>query len=268
MNQLFVIGDIHGQFDLLKSLLTKWNIDNQKLIFLGDYIDHGYQSHEVILLVQELCENYGATALSGNHEDNFLQWIDDPEEYWYTKWLENPDILKLEEQARYSKSIYFYKNGGDKTLNSLYNGHYATRYKPIQHSDYLKKYFQNELSFLKSLPVYYEYYDYIFVHAGIDFNQFNWKETSPYDFRRIRDDFHKGINHTNKTIVFGHHLTRMLNENESNDIWISPCKTKIGIDGGASKGGLLHGLVINDNHEYQLYSVNTSMEMIERKFKI
>ena len=42
MEEIFVIGDIHGQLDMLNALLTKWNPDYQQLVFLGDYVDRGH----------------------------------------------------------------------------------------------------------------------------------------------------------------------------------------------------------------------------------
>lgn len=40
----FVIGDVHGKFELLLDILKKWNEERQQLIFLGDLIDRGENS--------------------------------------------------------------------------------------------------------------------------------------------------------------------------------------------------------------------------------
>ncbi|MFX3977075.1 metallophosphoesterase, partial [Streptococcus suis] len=37
----FVIGDVHGKFELLLDIFKKWNEERQQLIFLGDLIDRG-----------------------------------------------------------------------------------------------------------------------------------------------------------------------------------------------------------------------------------
>lgn len=48
MEKVFVIGDIHGSFDLLEKLLTYWNPEEEQLVFLGDYIDRGPDSLKVL----------------------------------------------------------------------------------------------------------------------------------------------------------------------------------------------------------------------------
>ena len=43
MGKIFVIGDIHGCLDKLKTIMNRINIDgeNDTLVFIGDYIDRG-----------------------------------------------------------------------------------------------------------------------------------------------------------------------------------------------------------------------------------
>lgn len=77
------IGDIHGCKVLLDKLLTeigKSTPDDQDLIFLGDYIDRGPQSREVLAQIYELTQSEPekVTCLMGNHERMMLDFIDDP----------------------------------------------------------------------------------------------------------------------------------------------------------------------------------------------
>ena len=70
--QIFAVGDIHGCFDKLKALLDKIPFDPQRdtIVFLGDYVDRGPSSYEVVEFLIELkknCEN--AVFLKGNHEE-------------------------------------------------------------------------------------------------------------------------------------------------------------------------------------------------------
>jgi serine/threonine protein phosphatase 1 len=71
----YVIGDIHGCFYTLEKLLDKVQKKDSEaqLIFVGDYIDRGLNSRQVLDLVIEL-QKQGAVCLRGNHDD-VVDWI-------------------------------------------------------------------------------------------------------------------------------------------------------------------------------------------------
>jgi serine/threonine-protein phosphatase 2B catalytic subunit len=67
----WVLGDIHGQFyDLVQLCLTKVDIEKDTLLFLGDYVDRGNFSIEVMLtlLILKLNRPQKVFLLRGNHE--------------------------------------------------------------------------------------------------------------------------------------------------------------------------------------------------------
>lgn len=77
-----IIGDIHGYSDDLLKLLKKlgyglsekgyyYHADRQA-IFVGDYIDRGNNSKQVVQIVRAMQENGSAIALMGNHEYNAI----------------------------------------------------------------------------------------------------------------------------------------------------------------------------------------------------
>ncbi|WP_380054966.1 metallophosphoesterase family protein [Falsihalocynthiibacter sp. SS001] len=82
-----LVGDIHGRFDLLVKLLKRIEEEPRaKLVFLGDYIDRGSQSAEVLELLHDLCRAHTALCLMGNHERMMLDFLDNPIENAH-RWL-------------------------------------------------------------------------------------------------------------------------------------------------------------------------------------
>ncbi len=83
--RLWVIGDIHGMYDPLKRLIDcirhieyiRKSDDDTKatLIFIGDYIDYGPSSKEVVDLLLEVRKEFPCVFLCGNHEDMMLQFL-------------------------------------------------------------------------------------------------------------------------------------------------------------------------------------------------
>ena len=71
-NRQYIIPDIHGCYNTLVALIEQLNITNEdELYFLGDYIDRGPKSREVIDYIIELKKNYQVYCLKGNHEDMY-----------------------------------------------------------------------------------------------------------------------------------------------------------------------------------------------------
>jgi serine/threonine protein phosphatase 1 len=130
-----VIGDIHGMAAKLESLLAQidmWCVANaraelRQLIFLGDYIDRGPDSREVLQIVQCL-QAEGAICLRGNHEELILQATESERD------LAN-----------------FLANGGDATITSLRT--------PAA--------FRQAQEWVRALPTSHEDELRYYVHAGI-----------------------------------------------------------------------------------------------------
>ncbi|MFS0788046.1 metallophosphoesterase family protein [Shouchella sp. 1P09AA] len=218
MDNVFVVGDIHGCYDELIELLQHWDKKKDQLIFLGDYIDRGKDSRKVVELVQRLVNEQWAIALKGNHEDMFINWLNE----WQTE--------------------RFIRNGGKETIHS-----FLGTSDEIDERRAIAETFPQIIHFLKQLPLYYEWGNYLFVHAGINPERAEWKENTSHDFLWIRDEFHQQANPTNKTIIFGHTPVQMLHSEPHATPWYSECETKIGMDGGLVFGGKLLALRINQS---------------------
>lgn len=93
-NRIIAVGDIHGCLYSLHELLEKLELrETDQLVFLGDYIDRGKYSKEVVDYLIELRDWYSCFFLMGNHELMFLQFLetDDP-----SLWLQNGGKATLE----------------------------------------------------------------------------------------------------------------------------------------------------------------------------
>jgi serine/threonine protein phosphatase 1 len=78
----WIVGDIHGMYDPLKRLITELRkrekLDDEKvgkIIFIGDYIDYGPSSKEVLDLLIDL--EFETVFMAGNHEDMLLHYCKD-----------------------------------------------------------------------------------------------------------------------------------------------------------------------------------------------
>lgn len=85
--QSYLVGDIHGRSDLLEQMLELidahiggTDANDPQLVFLGDYVDHGPRSDEVLARLRELTASFpdNVTCLMGNHERMLLDFLTDP----------------------------------------------------------------------------------------------------------------------------------------------------------------------------------------------
>lgn len=149
MKRLIAIGDVHGELAPLLTLLDVINpTQEDTLVFMGDYIDRGKQSYEVIQTIIDLMANSPAKiiALKGNHEDMMIKGLivdNRDQEMWQYNW---------------------FNNGGFDTLDS-YTAN-AHKHTP---SDFEKYKFNtipdSHVEFLLNLDNYYETDNHIFCHA-------------------------------------------------------------------------------------------------------
>ena len=165
----FAIGDVHGCVKTLKSLLDKTlQITRDDLvILLGDYVDRGPASREVLDLIEELISNgYRVIPLRGNHDDLLVR-------------------------GRFSVEFaeLHLRNGGGTTLKS---------FSVNEHKDIPVSY----VDFVDSLPFYHLEPEYVFVHASL-----NVADTDPLRdletmlWKRMDDD---DRDHEGRRVVCGH----------------------------------------------------------------
>jgi serine/threonine protein phosphatase 1 len=173
MQKIFVIGDIHGCFGQLCALMDKIpiNFSRDQLIFIGDYIDRGSDSIEVVDYLIDLKKQLpGTIFLKGNHEDMLENYLDGSDRFTY--------LL----------------NGGQRTLDAYLNHPNNPGGYPVPSA---------HLQFFNSLHLYYQTDDYIFVHAGLR-KKVPLESQKKMDVLWIRDEFIYSDFDFGKRVIFGH----------------------------------------------------------------
>jgi serine/threonine protein phosphatase 1 len=143
----YVIADLHGRYDLFLEALTRIDmhvlenkVEEYKIITLGDYIDRGPQSKEIIEYLMDAGDRF--VSLQGNHEDMAVQSI----------------ALEL-------NPSWWMGNGGNTTMESY--GNPKVRDRNFGSDVYYSFVPQEHVKWMNVLPLYYETEKQVFVHAGI-----------------------------------------------------------------------------------------------------
>lgn len=100
----YAIGDVHGCMDQMLVALSRVDDDvealdiaDPTLVFLGDYVDRGKRSADVLeyLLGLSLSDPDAVVCLMGNHERMLLDFLDQPQKAG-PRWLRYGGIETLE----------------------------------------------------------------------------------------------------------------------------------------------------------------------------
>jgi serine/threonine protein phosphatase 1 len=233
----YAVGDIHGRADLLAAIVSE--IEKRdgranpppRIVFLGDLVDRGPQSREVVDAVLELraagwCS---VEVLKGNHEDMMLKFLDGSP--IGAEWM---------------------KLGGAATLRS-YGVRAPGPLDPPSDWEETRQAFADavpapHLEFIRSLPHFLERGDYLFVHAGV-------KPNVPMEMQRSRDlmwirgEFGRCERPNEKVVIYGH---TVFNE-PSIKRW------KIGLDTGAYGTGVLTAMRLEETDRALLRTSPTGL---------
>jgi serine/threonine protein phosphatase 1 len=189
--RVYAIGDIHGRFDLLQLLYGEIRRDLEKSrpsrtteIFLGDYIDRGPQSREVVdwlVRSQPACDE--RICLMGNHEDMLLA------------------VLAREDEA----ALWFH-NGGIETLLSYWErsrSALADMTFSGAREVFLAAFPSDHRAFVEALSRMVVLGGYVFVHAGLNPAR-ALDDQLPHDLVWIREPFLSSDADFGRIVVHGH----------------------------------------------------------------
>jgi serine/threonine protein phosphatase 1 len=246
VNRTFAIGDIHGDAAALYRLIACFPEmdETDTVVFVGDYLDRGPQSKEVVAFVRELSTKIKArvVALRGNHEDAWLRVID----------------------KGWPEFILPTGNGCLATLRSFRGEEPPVEGEGMEVDEVQAlltgSFFPEDVvAWMRDLPHFYEDERAIYVHAGLPRQDGEFPHPSearnPTALLWCRDEAFFRL-YNGKLVVFGHTSTELLppelssyTPEDPTDIWAGPCT--IGLDTGAGKGGWLTGLELPSLRVYE-----------------
>jgi serine/threonine protein phosphatase 1 len=216
--RVYAIGDVHGCLERLVAMheliaedLMARPADNATLIHLGDYVDRGPESAQVIdwLIAGPPVPAGTFVNLMGNHEHLMLNAIASGDNEAAEIWL---------------------SNGGADSLLSWGVPRTA------QQADWAARIPVGHLLFLRDLATHLRIGPYLFVHAGIR-PGVPLDQQSRHDMLWIREPFLSSKSDHGAVIVHGH--------TPRQEPMVRP--NRIGIDTGAVMGGSLTCVVLEDD---------------------
>lgn len=223
---LFIVGDLHGEMDLLEQMLEQIDgaigmvkLSNPLLVFVGDLVDRGPNSAGVLRRIMELTTEFpeNVVSLLGNHEQMLLDFLDAP-------------------IARHSRWM---RNGGVQTCNSFGLKVPPEIGDPLVIADALTEAMGDDiLDWLRVRPLMHTSGNITCVHAAVD-------PAKPLDKQ------------SDRVLIWGH--PEFLSSTRKDGYWIAHGHTvfdlpsiadnRISVDTGAYATGTLTCAVILPNGE-------------------
>ncbi len=218
--RLYAIGDVHGRLDLLKTMHAHIRADldqnpaqDWRIIHLGDYIDRGPQSRQVLEFLIEAQHDSRVLSLLGNHDDGFLRYL-----------------------ATGNTEGLFALHGGIDTAHSYGTEFDLTDAQSARksHEALVKAVPQSHIDFIRAMPRSLTFGDFFFCHAGVN-PVVPLNEQDGEDLIWIRTLFLRWTDPLDKVIIHGHTPQRTVD--------IQP--NRVNLDTYAWKNGLLSAIVID-----------------------
>ncbi|MFI5015886.1 MAG: metallophosphoesterase family protein [Hyphomicrobiales bacterium] len=189
--RVYAVGDIHGRADLLEEMqdiiavhAAHFPPQSVTVVWLGDYVDRGPSSREVIdLLIRFAEQRHRSIFLMGNHEEALLRFLIDPRDGH--QWRLFGGIETLASYGVDTGEFRFGRGFGEARTAFL-------AALPPPHQEFLLS-----LKFSGSIG------DFFFCHAGVR-PGVELEAQDPQDLIWIRDEFLYWAHDFGMTIVHGH----------------------------------------------------------------
>jgi len=231
----FAIGDIHGELDQLYALLSCLPTldDKDTLVFLGDYLDRGPKSRQVIEFLRRFLPNETparVVTLRGNHEDAWLRVI---RESW-------PGFV-LPTGNGCLATLRSFTGGPTPELDEAFG---RDEGEPLMWGTFFP---EDVVAWMKGLPYFFENEHAIFVHAGLPEKDGRFLHPSEVEDKTVLlwiRTLNFFQNYRGKRVIVGHTTTATLPQelsrytpDDPSDLWAG--EAVIAIDTGCGQGGFL-----------------------------
>ena len=181
-NRIFVMSDIHGQYELFLKMLDKIKLKRKDLlVIIGDICDRGKKSYEIYIKCMKMIKlGYNLKFILGNHEDMLLED------------LENDYPIRYETEYSVFRNSKYFEN---KDMKDWHEENF------LEEIEWLVKW-------LKNCPLIIYGNENIFVHAGLDLKKVLekqeketvlWTREEFWLMENVELEEYKG-----KNIYFGH----------------------------------------------------------------
>ena len=187
--RIYAVGDVHGRDDLLSDVARRIEADlaaeprKAVTVFIGDYVDRGPQSAAVIERLAGGRFPTPVSALRGNHEEMFLQFLEDPATL--SEWRRNGGLETL-------------RSYGVEVVAAMRGEAFVEARKAL-----LAALPATHLQFLREARLSVSYGDYFFCHAGVR-PGVALENQRAEDLMWIRDGFLRFERPFGKVVVHGH----------------------------------------------------------------
>ncbi|MEB3340034.1 metallophosphoesterase family protein [Okeania sp.] len=228
-NRRIIIGDIHGHYDALITLLEAIAPGKDDMVyFLGDLIDRGPKSSQVV----EFVRKSPYQCILGNHEHMMIQALSNTGN----------------KHNKHEVWQGWYHSGGLETVES---------YRDTGIMPY------DDLEWMQSLPLYLDLGDIWLVHAGIN-PKLPIKMQASQEYCWIRDQFHSMEKpyFSDKLIIVGHTITFTFDDVEPGELVSGEGWLDIDTSAYHPRSGWLTGLDVDNNIIYQVNVKNNQTRKV------
>lgn len=201
MGKIYALSDIHGHYKKLLATLTLVDLKNNpndRIIFLGDYINRGSEGRQVLEHLMNLEKKYPeqVVVLLGNHDKSFIDWLIFREDYVQFSLLDG--------------GLVTMRNFLSEETYANYEYYFLNPYEISEHINrqIIKTIYESHGELLRWLtskveqPFYYETDSQIFVHAGIEEDKERWRLITAEDLFLWKSPAETGSFY--KDIIAGH----------------------------------------------------------------